>query len=438
MQNIVDYSRKFIWLCIVVVFLTGCGVVPRFWERGTTTPLPSPDFSATPPAAQMTSTPTPPTLQTTTLQIWVPPQFDPNNDTPEGAILQERIDEFVAQRPRVEVSVRVKALTGTGGILDSLRTAQAAAPLALPDLVVLSRPLMEKAAEDQLIFPLDDFTELMEDDNWYDYAYQLSQYKGMTMGLPFAGDVLLLAYRTSVVEEQPVNWETLLSVEEILSFPAGDPEALTTFALYQSIGGNFVEDESGLILDESPLIEVFRFYKQGQGAEVMPFWLTQFETEEQSWAAYQEEQAQLTLVWSSLYLDSTPSDTAFTSLPSLGEKTFTIANGWLWSVASMDPERQEVSVELAEFLTTDTFIANWMSDLSYLPPRPEALEMWLPDNATWEILAQILPGATIRPPQKVLDTLGPSVRDAVVSILKDQITPEEALIILDEGNSGAQ
>ena len=50
------------------------------------------------------------------------------------------------------------------------------------------------------------------------------------------------------------------------------------------------------------------------------------------------------------------------------------------------------------------------------------------------MLEQVLPSAQILPSQNVLDTLGSLVRDAVVSILKDQVTPEEALLIFNEEN----
>ena len=165
----------------------------------------------------------------------------------------------------------------------------------------------------------------------------------------------------------------------------------------------------------------------------MPYWLTQFETEAQSWASYQEKQAQLAFVWSSSFLSSPTEDTAFTSIPTQEGKAFAIANGWVWSLVSSDPERQELSVELAEFLSANNFVAEWTSAAGYVPTRPDALGIWA-DGESWGVLEQVLPSAQILPSQNVLDTLGPLVRDAVVSILKDQVTPEEALLIFNEEN----
>lgn len=420
---------------LLFLLLTGCSTIPRFWERGDTsdTLAPTQTLQPTPTA---TVAPTLSAPQTTTLKIWLPPQFDPSADTPEAKLLQARLDAFTSRRPRVEVVVRVKALTGPGGILASLKASQAAAPLALPDLVLLSRPLLEETAEDGLIVALDEMTNAMEDENWYDCARQLSQYDGAVMGLPFAGDVMLMAYRPAVIEEPPTNWEVILNSEEIFIFPAADKEAMATFALYYGAGGEFVMEEGALIFDEAVFTEVFSFFHQGVVAEVMPYWLTQFETEDQAWEAYETEQAQMALVWVSKYLSSPTTGTAFTAIPIQAESAFTIADGWLWGLVSDDPERQALSVELAEFLTANDFMMAWTSQAGYVPLRPNALDAWTEDDA-WAILDQTLQNAQVIPSQYVLNALGPSVRDAVISVLKDQVSPEEAILMLS-GDEGAK
>ena len=414
---------------LLLFMLAGCSAIPRFWENDAEAPTPGPDLTAEAQTPETTVTPSSAAPKIITLIVWLPPQFDPGDETPAGEILQARLDEFAARRPQVDVEVRIKALSGAGGVLESLRAAQAAAPLSLPDLVILPRPLLEDAAEEGLIYPLDELTDAMTDDNWYEYARQLSQYNEETVGLPFAGDVLLMAYRSSVIKEPPVDWATVLSTKEVLVFPASDAEALATFALYDSAGGQFVVEDGNLFFDETPFKEVFTFFQQGWEAGVMPYWLTQFETEAQAWTAYQEKQAQLAFVWSSRYLNSPAAGTTFTSLPTQEGKAFAIANGWVWSLVSSQPERQELSVELAEFLTANDFVAEWTAQAGYVPPRPDALEIWT-GGESWGVLGQILQSAQILPSQKVLDTLGPLVRDAVVSVLKDQVTPEEAFLTL--------
>ena len=421
---------------IVIIAFTGCDAISRLWENGSEAPTPGLHITAVVPASETTVTPSSSAPKITTLHIWVPPQFDPLNETPAGEILQARLDEFAARRPQVEVNIRVKALSGTGSILESLRGSQAAAPLALPDLVILPRPLLENAVDEGLIYPLDELTNAMADENWYEYAKQLSQYNGKTVGIPFAGDVLLMAYRISMIEEPPLDWDSILSTEEVLVFPASDAEALATFALYYSAGGQIVIQEGDVLFDKTPFMEVLTFFQQGWETGVMPYWLTQYETEAQAWTAYREKQAQLTFVWSSRYLNSPATDTAFTSIPSQEGKAFSIANGWVWSLVSTEREHQELSIEFVEFLTDNDFVAEWAAAAGYIPPRPDALEIWA-GGESWGVLEQVLQSAQILPSQKVLDELGPLVRDAVVSVLKDHVTPEEAFSTLN-GESGAQ
>ena len=104
----------------------------------------------------------------------MPPEFDPASSKPAGKILQSRLGEFTNRRPGVRIEVRVKETSGTGGLLDSLTTASAAAPQALPDLVALPRPELETAALKGLLHPFRDLSTPIEDPDWFEYARQLA------------------------------------------------------------------------------------------------------------------------------------------------------------------------------------------------------------------------------------------------------------------------
>ena len=80
------------------------------------------------------------------VRIWLTPEFDPEGKGTASGLLKARLEEFAAENPEVRLEVRVKAVDGSGGLLDSLVAANAAAPLVLPDLVLLPRPLLESAA----------------------------------------------------------------------------------------------------------------------------------------------------------------------------------------------------------------------------------------------------------------------------------------------------
>ena len=178
---------KLLTILVLLSLLTGCAGLPSFLS----TPQPAP-VSTQPSAPTATSTPTATPTATPsgplTLRIWLPPQFDPTAETPAGALLQTRLNEFVAEHPDIRIEVRVKA----GNILKALTTTQAAAPTIMPDIVVLSREEMEAVSGAGLLHPLDGLSTLPDDPDWYPYARQLAHIKNTAFGLPFAGDALAL------------------------------------------------------------------------------------------------------------------------------------------------------------------------------------------------------------------------------------------------------
>src|SRR5512139_2378793 len=152
------------FLLLVLLFSAGCTAVPS--ARPTSLPATLPPSTLTPVfTEEVTTTPAGPT----TLRLWLPPEFDPNSGSPAGDILKTRLDEFTSRRPGTQIEVRIKATDGSGGLLDSLTTASAAAPLALPDLVALPRPTMETAALKGLVHPFQNLSSPIDEPDWYPY-----------------------------------------------------------------------------------------------------------------------------------------------------------------------------------------------------------------------------------------------------------------------------
>jgi ABC-type glycerol-3-phosphate transport system substrate-binding protein len=172
------------------------------------------------------------------LRIWLPPEFDPEGNSPASQLLKARLDEFAKENPDVRLEVRVKALEGVGGLLDSLVAANVAAPLALPDLVLLPRPTLESAALKGLLHPYDGLTNIMDETSWYEYAKQMAHVQSSVYGIPFAGDALLQAYHPSLQQTPPADLESALALGEVLVFPATDSQATFTLGTYLADGGS--------------------------------------------------------------------------------------------------------------------------------------------------------------------------------------------------------
>ena len=390
------------------------------------TPLPETPAAASPtllPTALATSQePEAGAAGPLTLRVWLPPEFDPDGGTLAGDLLRARLEAFAAAHPDVRLELRVKAVEGAGGLLDSLSTASAAAPLALPDLIALPRPLLESAALKGLLYPYDGLTTILDQEGWYDYARQLARLQNSTFGLPFAGDALVLVYRPVMVETPPRDWPAANALGSPLLFPAADPQALFTLTLYQSTGALTQDEQGRPFLDETALAQVFSFYQQAGQSGVMPYWLTQYDTDEQVWAAFADGQASMVVAWLEFYLNHSgnlPVIASAAPLPTADGTPFTLATGWVWALASPDPLHRQVSAELAEYLVEPGFLSTWTPAAGYLPVHSAALDGWA-DASLRSLAGRVALSARLAPASDVLSGLGSTLQNAVVQVLKQQ------------------
>ena len=413
-------------LFLLVAGITSCNFPDIQGLISSNPPTELPNISLNSPTPQPSATPNIPILQSKTLIVWVPPQFDPADGSTTSNLFISRLQEFISRRPQTDIQVRVKDLSGEFGLLETLRSTRSAAPLIMPDLIALPRPLMEQALQEGLILPLDEITEVMDDNDWFDYSQELARVGDQIAGVPFAGDVMVLAYKDDTGDTPPPDWDAVLATQKALAFPASDPRSLVTMALYQSLGGEFINADGEYTINEEIILEVLSYYQKSQAANVMPYWLTQFETDQQAWQSYQERQSTLAITWSSISMDSDSPNTALAALPTKDSKAFTYVDGWVWSVIPSNVETEQIAVELVEFITTDTYLSTWGFEGGYIPTRPSGMDSWS-ENSFFSTLQQLLPSAVLIPNLDIVDELGPGIRDAVLAILKDQIEPAIAL-----------
>lgn len=407
-------------LYLLLLGSAACTGLPTAAVTPSSTPTPSLS-----PISTLGLTPTPTVSVPLSIRVWVPPEFDPSSGKPAGNLLQSRLDEFTNRRPGARIEVRVKEVSGVGGLLDTLTTASAAAPQALPDLVALPRPELETAALKGLLHPFRDLSSPIEDPDWYDFARQLARLQDSTFGIPFAGDALLLVYHPSRISGPPKDITATISATGPLLFPAADPQALFTLGLYQAAGGTIRDDQGRPKLDAGILETVLTYYRDAVDAGLMSASMTQFQSDEQAWKAFQQGAAPMVVTWASRYLAEKSSDLAAAPLPEINGKSYSPATGWVWALVSTDLERQRISTELAEFLTEGDFLANWTVDAGYLPPRVSALDAW--KDASLQVLARrVVLSAQLYPSEDVLTSLAPAIEQATIKVLKRQSDPHTA------------
>ncbi len=426
---------------LLLVALVGCSSLPLTFggsSQGTQTANDG-TISPTKVLSFETGQPQPPSVLEGTLEptlpigarlvrVWLPPEFDPEGTSPANQLLKARLDEFANENPDVRLEVRVKALEGVGGLLDSLVAANVAAPLALPDLLLLPRPTLESAALKGLLYPYDGLTNIMDDTSWFDYARQMAHLQSSVYGIPFAGDALLLAYHPSLQSTPPQDMETALTSGEVLVFPATDPQAAFTLSTYLADGGSVQDEQGRPALDEATLTRILNYDQRASLSGVMPFWLTQYSTDEQVWEAFTGNEYPTAVTWASTYLShrlAEADDLAVTAIPTPNGAPFTLASGYSWALAGQDPERRTLAVRLAEYLSDKDFQSEWTAAAGYLPPRVDALQSWQ-EHELSQVLDQISNSARLMPPVDLVSSIGPALEQAVVDVLKAQSEPQTA------------
>lgn len=407
----------------LALLLTTCTALPESTEEATLSSTPAPGTEA---VQTPTSPPSTENQGSINLSVWLPPGFDPNGGSLAASMLQARLDEFAEQHAQVRLEVRMKAEEGTGGLLDSMLTAKAAAPLALPDLILLPHTQLTAAVESQLLFPLAGLTETLDSDDWYSFAVEMSRVEGASYGVPFAADALILAYRPAAVVQVPSDWQTLLDSGLPLGFAAGDPDALFTLTQLSSVAASSEQDSAEFGFSEQHLTEVFEFLGAAHEQEIFPFWLSQYQTAEQTWQAFSEGRVPMVAAWTSRTFDSRNVDISAAPLTTSEGEPFTLVKGWVWAVSTFDSDRAELAADLAEFLTSPEFIAQWTAAAGLLPPRHSSLSAWPPgDKQT--LASQVVDSAAALPDVATLDLWGSPLAQAVVALLKEELTPAEAV-----------
>ena len=425
MEMLGDFQRrvKSGSLLIVLILLIACNGETNPFElsnQPSTTTTHSPLL----PITSMPSSPQPQELQRG-LNVWLPPQFEPNSEQLPARLLSDRLQAFYEQFPNLPIEVRIKAEEGPGGMLEALSTASEAAPLALPDLVLLPRELVAPLAQQGILHPLDGYAQLSDDQKWYPYARQLATVENTPFGIPFVGDALVLAYPESLATELPLNWNDWLVSRYNLGFAGADPQASVLLALYLQGGGAIRNAQGRPILEEAVLTELLEnisyAYRQGK----LPVWVTQAESDQLVSQSLAEGKIDSGFVWGSTYLSRNSQEWRVSAGFLANKTTVTLAQGWVWASTSPIHDQIGLSFQLATFLSEPEFMATYADAADFLPTRSEAFSFWQDSEQAkeFETVSQL---AQTIPPNALSDPIAIALRNAFIAVIKDRISPQQA------------
>jgi len=408
--------KKTLAICSLIFFLTSCTGFPYnlsqpFSPASATPTVENPTVATTPEPQE--SSPTQPqggteeSADENILRIWLPPQLAPNEETEAGALLSARLEAFQRRRPEIVLEVRVKATEGEASLLNSLIAAHDAAPSVMPDLVALPRPDMEAAVEAGILHPIDGLTTALDDPDWYPYARPLARIQNSAYGLPFTARLLGLRYTPT--DENPLPTLTNLQEEENqILLPEEPLQTDLDLCLYAAAGYSLQNEEGSPALLADEFTNLLSFYQ----SDIF---------------TAEESETSLPVLWSDTFLGETPADAILAPIPGLEETSCSLATAWLWTLAGDDPEGQLASVELAEYLSDTTFLAEWTAALGTLPPRPTLVEERYPEMHALSLVAQPYPS------QNTVDALAGIFNEGITLVLQEQVEPGAAAQQVLEG-----
>lgn len=386
-------------------------------RRTPVNPAATPELVATQPPA-VDPTRALPVEDLSQITLWLPPAFDPDNGSPQGKLLKKQLQSF-SEANSLTVNVRVKALSGPSSLLESLTAASLAAPGSLPGVVILPRSDLAAAIESGLLMPLDVETPAPYQADYFALAGELATVKDTAYGIPFAADALCIAYNSLQVVYPPKLWREFLQLGKVLAFPAAAPNGLMMLQLYQDKGGEFTRTETQVTVEEEALQQTLLFLADGANKNVFPYWLTDFTTFADSWQALRDARATFALIWASQYLEETPANAAILKVPSFGEGSFTLADGWVIVFPETSPERFKLNQQLAADLVEPEFQGEWTESAGLIPLSPAALSAWKNAEAAATLL-EIAASAHLLPPNDVLYEVGPLFTQATIEMLRRQ------------------
>lgn len=394
------------------VALTACrGGTP---PAPTRTPAPTAGAVAASPVPQTSPTPVPSPM---TLHVWVSPDFAATAQA-DGAALQG----FSEMYPGVRVQISIKEPYGKGGLTDLLAGASRVAPLYLPDLVLTTEDSLAEIAALGLLQPIDTLLPTARD--------ALFPGIGNTarLGVPFAMDFPLLAYRTPMT--LPLSWDAIAATGGRYAFAAGNEDAAAQALLvqYLALGGPLVDAEGRPSLDGRLLTRALEAYSDLVARAILIPQAASLDNLGEVWDLYEAGQADFAAVLASQVRRNAAAlaDTGLAPPPAPDGGLATLARIWSWAVVSRVPERQQAAARFLEWVLQPTQQSAWCDAAGLVPTQPSAWPLAHLSPTHSEFMLSLAQAATPYPPALQTVAVSSALHTALAQVLAGQLSPRQA------------
>ncbi|MGB9594493.1 MAG: extracellular solute-binding protein, partial [Anaerolineae bacterium] len=343
-------------------------------------------------------------------------------DQSDGALLQGFTDAY----PGLRAQVSVKEVFGKGGMVDMLRGASAVAPSYLPDLILAADETLEQIAALGLLRPVDALLPSARE-SLFANLQVAAPGDAARLGVPFAMDFPLLAYRTPMA--LPLTWETIAASGGSYAFAAGDEDSAAQALLiqYLSLGGALVDAEGKAALDSRLLTRVLETYRGLADQGVLAPQVTSLETDA-VWDVYRAGRADFAEVEASqVRRDAAPpADTALSPVPTVGGQPVTLARTWSWAVVSPTPERQQAAARFLEWVLGPAQQSAWCDGAGLVPTQPSAWPLARFSATDSALMLDLAQAALPRPAAIRAPAVSSALHAALTQVLKGQLAPRQA------------
>lgn len=424
-----------VWFVLLTILLSGCT-----FRSPTPTSAPTGVPADVTPSATLPVVPTPtwvptplPSDASQTLTVWMLDLVLPPNDPDRWRYWEQQIEAFEVTHPGVTVNLLLKKRDGKGGAVDLLTTASAVAPPMVPDLLVLDAQTLAEVAHAGLIVPLDDLVspELLAD--LYPFAIAACTVDGQLMGIQFQVDIEHAVYNTSKIAVPPLTWNEVFASGATYIFPMAGQNGLVNDAFllqYLSTGAILLGEDDNPALDLDALTDVLTFYQQGLANGVILTDALTYQKVEDCWPRYLQAEVVISNLSSNLYLSGRsllePVSQA-TSIPTRNGTAVALSRGYAWAVASRDPNRLALTVQLLEWLMYPPYLAICNQASGHLPTRRSAFEQMPRDAYVKFVYAQLentFPYYASEPYLRIYRAMQTAVDD----VTRKNVSPREAAL----------
>ncbi len=390
---------------------------------GSPTALPNSDLAITPEPSPAVTSP---------LVWWTPADHAPAPlvDSPAAQWLADQLNAFRQLTDGREVQVVLKKPFGKGGILDFLRTASAAAPSILPDLVTIHSDELAVATRYGLLQPLDPFITPEFQNDLFPFARQAGQVEGTLYGLQWDADLVHVVYDTRLLPSPPETWEELLAAQVKFAIPgslAEGPVNDSFLILYAGAGG--MDPQADSPVDAAALHRVLDFLAMGREKNIFLDSTLALADPAACWAALMRGAAQMAQVSASHYLSVREEApwAGYAAMPTWDGRAVTIGRGWMLAIVAREPERQAAAARLIAWLLRPEHAGEWTMAGHRLPATRAALAHWGNADPYIAFIRQLLEAALPRPGDEKFAAASRALQWAERQVLSGNLTPEQAV-----------